>query len=186
MYHTKRKYYFFFVFWLAPDTVDVLPKLTSLKDQIVVEGQPAQFKTQVSPAKPKPTIQWYREGALIPQSPDFQVNISLLFYHKASEGFSFKRDTQGTTACHFQMIHEGNNAVLLIATTYEEDTGTFTCRATTSAGTVETSAKLIVKSKNWNKDTDSIANTIHAIGLILYNSKNCRRRIHTRDNGMAS
>ncbi|XP_014485703.1 PREDICTED: titin [Dinoponera quadriceps] len=103
---------------LAPDTADVLPKLTPLKDQIVMEGQPAQFKTQVSPAKPKPTIQWYREGALIPQSPDFQ------------------------------MIHEGNNAVLLIATTYEEDTGTFTCRATTSAGTVETSAKLIVKSKN--------------------------------------
>lgn len=58
------------------------------------------------------------------------------------------------------MIHEGNNAVLLIATTYEEDTGTFTCRATTSAGTVETSAKLIVKSKNWIKDTDSIANMI--------------------------
>lgn len=57
-------------------------------------------------------------------------------------------------------IHEGNNAVLLIATTYEEDTGTFTCRATTTAGTVETSAKLIVKSKNWIKDTNSIANTI--------------------------
>lgn len=51
-------------------------------------------------------------------------------------------------AYYFQMIHEGNNAVLLIATTYEEDTGIFTCRATTSAGTVETSAKLIVKSKN--------------------------------------
>lgn len=70
------------------------------------------------------------------------------------------------------MIHEGNNAVLLIATTYEEDTGTFTCRATTSAGTVETSAKLIVKSKNWIKDTDSIANMIREIGLILYISKN--------------
>ncbi|XP_018337981.1 PREDICTED: titin isoform X9 [Trachymyrmex septentrionalis] len=102
---------------LAPDTTDVLAKLTPLKDQIVIEGQPAQFKTQVSPAKPKPTIQWYREGALIPQSPDFQ------------------------------MIHEGSNAVLLIATTYEEDTGIFTCRATTSAGTVETSAKLIVKKR---------------------------------------
>ncbi|XP_046465810.1 titin isoform X2 [Neodiprion pinetum] len=103
---------------LAPDNMDVLPKLSPLKDQIVMEGQPAQFKTQVSPPKLKPTIQWYREGALIPQSPDFQ------------------------------MIHEGNNAVLLIATTYEEDSGTFSCRATTSAGTVETSAKLIVKSKN--------------------------------------
>lgn len=115
----------------------------------MVEGQPAQFKTQVSPAKPKPTIQWYREGALIPQSPDFQVNISLLFSRETSKGIShldviLKKDM----VYHFQMIHEGNNAVLLIATTYEEDTGTFTCRATTSAGTVETSAKLIVKSKN--------------------------------------
>lgn len=52
----------------------MLPKLTPLKDQIVMEGQPAQFKTQISPPKLKPTVQWYREGALIPQSPDFQVN----------------------------------------------------------------------------------------------------------------
>lgn len=53
-----------------------------------------------------------------------------------------------TNLCHyFQMIYEGNNAILLIANTYEEDTGTFTVRATTSAGQVERSAKLIVKSK---------------------------------------
>lgn len=45
------------------------------------------------------------------------------------------------------MILEGNKAVLLIVTTYEEDSGTFTCRATSLAGTVETSAKLVVKSK---------------------------------------
>lgn len=45
------------------------------------------------------------------------------------------------------MIHEGKNVVLLIATTFEEDSGTFTCRATNSAGQAETSAKLIVKSK---------------------------------------
>lgn len=46
------------------------------------------------------------------------------------------------------MIYESNNAILLIGTTYEEDSGLFTCRLTTSAGQVETSAKLIVKSKN--------------------------------------
>lgn len=45
------------------------------------------------------------------------------------------------------MIYDGNNAVLLIATTYEEDSGRFTCRVTTTAGQVESSAKLIVKSK---------------------------------------
>lgn len=46
------------------------------------------------------------------------------------------------------MIQDGNNVVLLITTTYEEDSGTFTCRATNSAGQVESSAKLIVKSKD--------------------------------------
>lgn len=68
------------IIWIftAPDTSDVLPKLTPLKDQIVLEGQPAQFKTQILPAKLKPTIQWYREGALIPESPDFQVNSRIL------------------------------------------------------------------------------------------------------------
>ena len=46
-----------------------------------------------------------------------------------------------------QMINEGKNADLLIASTYEEDSGLFTCRVTNSAGQAETSAKLIVKSK---------------------------------------
>lgn len=59
---------------LAPDSQDVLPSLTPMKDVIVTEGSPAQFKTTVS-GKPKPTIQWLREGFLIPESPDFQVNI---------------------------------------------------------------------------------------------------------------
>ncbi|KAJ8977041.1 hypothetical protein NQ317_000713 [Molorchus minor] len=50
---------------------------------------------------------------------------------------------------HFlaKMIQEGNNAILLISTTYTEDSGTFSCRATSSAGQVEQSAKLIVKSR---------------------------------------
>lgn len=45
------------------------------------------------------------------------------------------------------MIHEGNSAVLLIGSTFEEDSGVFTVRATTAAGQVESSAKLVVKSK---------------------------------------
>lgn len=59
---------------LAPDSQDVLPSLTPMKDIIIPEGTPAQFKTTVS-GKPKPTIQWLREGFLIPESPDFQVRI---------------------------------------------------------------------------------------------------------------
>ncbi|XP_044003588.1 titin isoform X2 [Aphidius gifuensis] len=102
---------------LAPESTDISLKMTALQDQIVEEGQSAQFNTCISPSKSKPTVQWYRDGTLIPQSADFQ------------------------------MILEGNKAVLLIATTYEEDSGTFACRATSLAGTVETSAKLVVKSK---------------------------------------
>lgn len=55
-----------------PDQADSLPTLTPLRDIVVFEGQPAQFKTQIS-GKVKPTIQWLREGALIPVTPDFQV-----------------------------------------------------------------------------------------------------------------
>lgn len=64
---------------LAPDSQDVLPSLTHMKDAIVQEGSPAQFKTTVS-GKPKPTIQWLREGFLIPESPDFQVSKQISTY----------------------------------------------------------------------------------------------------------
>lgn len=46
------------------------------------------------------------------------------------------------------MVTEGNSVSLVIVNTYEEDSGVFTCRITNSVGQVETSAKLIVKSKN--------------------------------------
>lgn len=46
-----------------------------------------------------------------------------------------------------QMIQEGNHAVLLIKTTYPEDSGVYTCRATNPASQVESSAYLTVHSK---------------------------------------
>lgn len=58
---------------LAPEAQEALPTLSPMKDITVMEGSPAQFKTLVK-AKSKPTIQWFREGFLIPESPDFQVN----------------------------------------------------------------------------------------------------------------
>lgn len=58
---------------LAPSGSDVAPSLTPMRDVVVQEGSPAQFKTCMS-GSPTPNIQWYREGELIPQSPDFQVN----------------------------------------------------------------------------------------------------------------
>uniref|UniRef100_A0A1I8N5F2 Ig-like domain-containing protein n=2 Tax=Musca domestica TaxID=7370 RepID=A0A1I8N5F2_MUSDO len=100
------------------ENLDAPPTITALKDVSVSEGMPAQFKTTVT-GKVKPTsVQWFREGALIPETPDFQ------------------------------MIFDGNTAVLLIGTTYEEDSGVFTVRATSSTGQAESSAKLTVKSKD--------------------------------------
>lgn len=60
----------------APDTQEVTPSLSPMNDVIVSEGSPAQFRTQVS-GKPQPTIQWLRDGLVIPQSADFQVKIRL-------------------------------------------------------------------------------------------------------------
>lgn len=140
----------------APETQEVAPKLTPMKDVIVPEGSPAQFKTQVT-GKPQPTVQWYREGALIPQSADFQVIRDDLRDDPTTYFYLLKIFEGGLLVGYskfrkndliFQMIHEGNYAVLLISTTYEEDSGKFTCRATNAAGQTETSAKLLVKSKD--------------------------------------
>lgn len=57
----------------APETQDSLPALTPMKDVTVQEGTPAQFRTSISKAKPT-NVQWFRENALIPESPDFQVH----------------------------------------------------------------------------------------------------------------
>jgi titin len=65
---------------MEPEVQDALPKLSAMKDVIVTEGQPAHFKTTLS-SKSKVTIQWFREGMLIPDSPDFQVN-SIQFLKK--------------------------------------------------------------------------------------------------------
>lgn len=68
----------------VPESAEPLPKLTPLKDVTVFEGAPAQFKTQIT-SKVKPSIQWLREGALIPETPDFQVGT--LFFNYPNESF---------------------------------------------------------------------------------------------------
>lgn len=44
-----------------------------MRDVIVPEGNAAQFRTQVS-GQPSPSVQWFREGILIPETPDFKVS----------------------------------------------------------------------------------------------------------------
>lgn len=59
---------------MAPDVQETLPKLGKMKDVVCDEGQSATFKTSFS-HKTKMTIQWFREGLLIPESPDFKVGL---------------------------------------------------------------------------------------------------------------
>lgn len=60
---------------IAPEVQEALPKITQLKDVIVTEGSPAKFKTTHT-SKTKITVQWLREGMLIPESSDFQVSFN--------------------------------------------------------------------------------------------------------------
>ncbi|XP_042888253.1 titin-like isoform X7 [Penaeus japonicus] len=105
---------------VQPQQAEVAPTIAPLEDVTVEEGEGVRFNTVVI-GSPMPTVQWYREGALIPHSRDFE------------------------------MFMEGNTAVLDIKLTYPEDTGTFTCRATNSAGQAETSSMLTVKTRSKDK-----------------------------------
>lgn len=50
------------------------PTLKKMKDIVVTEGEPAVFKVEIG-GGPGVTVQWFREGALIPQSEDFEVSL---------------------------------------------------------------------------------------------------------------
>ena len=61
---------------IAQESAETPPTMTPLTDVTVDEGAPAQFRTQVTG---NPTIQWFREGALIPQTEDFAVSVTRPF-----------------------------------------------------------------------------------------------------------
>ena len=52
------------------------PKLSQMKALTVYEGEDAVINTIVT-GKPIPRIEWYREGTLIPNNPDFEVRLHL-------------------------------------------------------------------------------------------------------------
>lgn len=68
---------------IAPEQQETLPTLSPMKDLLVEEGHPAQFQTTISGKTKATNVQWFREGALIPESPDFQVspNLNLVFLY---------------------------------------------------------------------------------------------------------
>lgn len=60
----------------VPENQDIAPTLSPMGDVIVPEGNSAQFRTQVV-GQPTPTVQWFREGIVIPETPDFKVRVKL-------------------------------------------------------------------------------------------------------------
>lgn len=88
----------------------------TLETQKVREGESVTFRVRVS-GKPPPQVQWFREGALIVNSPDFSIN------------------------------QDGDVYTLYIPEVFKEDSGLFTVRVTSSAGQSESSADLIIEGK---------------------------------------
>ncbi|KFZ63387.1 Myopalladin, partial [Podiceps cristatus] len=110
-----------------------------LQDISASEGQLVVFECRVKGA-PSPKVEWYREGTLIEDSPDFRIlQKSMFLVWKYKE------------IC-----------TLVIAEVFSEDSGSFTCTASNKYGTVSSIAHLTVKAS----DDSSNAATLHTMRSI--------------------
>ncbi|NWW79808.1 MYPN protein, partial [Climacteris rufus] len=88
-----------------------------LQDISASEGQLVVFECRVKGA-PSPKVEWYREGTLIEDSPDFRILQKSMFLEICT---------------------------LVIAEVFSEDSGSFTCTASNKYGTVSSIARLTVR-----------------------------------------
>ncbi|KAF8795362.1 Muscle M-line assembly protein unc-89 like protein [Argiope bruennichi] len=86
----------------------------NLTDAEVSEGTKFTFECEVE-GEPKPQVQWFKDGILVENNPDYQTCM------------------------------EKGICKLTIEETFSEDTAKFTCRATNPGGTAETQCQLVVK-----------------------------------------
>ncbi|XP_043912305.1 myopalladin isoform X5 [Protopterus annectens] len=93
-----------------------------LQDLTASEGQLVVLESRVKGA-PSPKVEWYREGTLIEDSPDFRI-----------------LQKKPRSAAEPEEI-----CTLVIAEVFPEDSGTFTCTASNKYGTVSSIARLTVK-----------------------------------------
>ncbi|XP_040905683.1 myopalladin isoform X2 [Toxotes jaculatrix] len=94
----------------------------SLQDLFVSEGQLVVLECRVKGA-PSPRVDWYREGKIIEDSPDFRI------LQKKP-----RSPTESEEIC-----------TLVIAEVFPEDSGVFTCTASNKYGTVSSTAALRVR-----------------------------------------
>ncbi|XP_048799711.1 myopalladin isoform X3 [Lagopus muta] len=93
-----------------------------LQDISASEGQLVVFECRVKGA-PSPKVEWYREGTLIEDSPDFRI---------------LQKKPRS-------MAEPEEICTLVIAEVFSEDSGSFTCTASNKYGTVSSIAQLTVK-----------------------------------------
>ncbi|XP_035255371.1 myopalladin isoform X2 [Anguilla anguilla] len=96
----------------------------SLQDVSALEGQLVVLECRVK-GVPSPRVDWYREGTVIDDSPDFRI---------------LQKKPRS-------MAESEEICTLVIAEVFPEDSGTFTCTAVNKYGTVSSIAQLKVKAK---------------------------------------
>ncbi|NXJ64326.1 MYPN protein, partial [Rostratula benghalensis] len=102
-----------------------------LQDISASEGQLVVFECRVKGA-PSPKVEWYREGTLIEDSPDFRILQKSMFLEICT---------------------------LVIAEVFSEDSGTFTCTASNKYGTVSSIAHLTVKASEDSSNAATLHTT---------------------------
>ncbi|KAM6091328.1 myopalladin isoform 1-T1 [Theristicus caerulescens] len=110
-----------------------------LQDISASEGQLVVFECRVKGA-PSPKVEWYREGTLIEDSPDFRI---------------LQKKPRS-------MAEPEEICTLVIAEVFSEDSGSFTCTASNKYGTVSSIAHLTVKAS----EDSSNAATLHPMSSI--------------------
>ncbi|XP_009905430.2 myopalladin [Dryobates pubescens] len=104
-----------------------------LQDISASEGQLVVFECRVKGA-PSPKVEWYREGTLIEDSPDFRI---------------LQKKPRS-------MAEPEEICTLVIAEVFSEDSGTFTCTASNKYGTVSSIAHLTVKASEDSNNAASL------------------------------
>ncbi|XP_051945500.1 myopalladin-like isoform X2 [Xyrauchen texanus] len=109
----------------------------NLQDVLALEGQLVVLECRVK-GIPSPKVDWYREGTLIEDSPDFRI------LQKKPRSLAESEEI----------------CTLVIAEVFPEDSGMFTCTASNKYGTVSSVAVLRVKGHNNNSIDSKTTSTL--------------------------
>uniref|UniRef100_A0A8C6FY12 Myopalladin n=1 Tax=Moschus moschiferus TaxID=68415 RepID=A0A8C6FY12_MOSMO len=122
----------------APVFTKMLQNLSASEGQLVV------FECRVKGA-PSPKVEWYREGTLIEDSPDFRI---------------LQKKPRS-------MAEPEEICTLVIAEVFAEDSGCFTCTASNKYGTVSSIAQLDVRGNEDLRNNGSLHSSSSTTNLAL-------------------